>query len=1249
MVDAARLLKDLKRLLRSLERDIRERLDGDAALQSALRQEWNAAQQARRTARTEADWLEEEVTQAAVHWILGCVFLRFIEDNHLVERPWLAGPGDRLAGARDRHEAYFRDHPRHSDREYLEACFREAAALPGVGPLFDEAHNPLWRLGISGDAAMALRGLFQRVDPDSGALDHDFTDPQHGTRFLGDLYQDLSEAAKKRYALLQTPDFVESFILDRTLTPAIAEFGYREVRLIDPACGSGHFLLDAFARLFDLRLRHEPSLPLPAAAQAALDAVAGIDINPVAVAIARFRLLTAALKACGTQRLKDAADFDINVATGDSLLHGRRFERLDLDGAAYHSRSEGVRHFTHAEDAAAIAGILGRQYHAVVGNPPYITPKDPGLNRAYRDRFGSCHMKYALSVPFIERFFDLAIANVDGRAGFVGMIVSNAFMKREYGKKLIEQFFPIVDLTHVVDTAGAYIPGHGTPTALLFGRNRMPVDATVRTAMGIKGEPATPADPARGEVWTAILTQIDRAGSESAYVSVADTPRAAFDTHPWSLTGGGAATVREVIEGPARAPLSSRVAVRRSKGQSRNAESGRGTTEIGFASFPGLDEAFVFEPSVLRRYRISADIIKKIIVGESVRDWTAELLFEALAPYDEEFMLVDLSPFAAWGQFLWPLRVLLSGTVSFAEKTKAQLGQPWWGFYRWIADRYRTPLSITFADIATHNHFALDRGGKVFNRTAPVIKLPLGSSVDDHLALVGLLNSSAACFWFKQVCHNKGSTVDQRGARQRTDPFEDFYAFNGTKVGQFPLADSCPMTLARELDRLGQELADALPGAILVCRIPTRAALDDARERALAIRRRMIALQEELDWRCYRLYGLLDEEVEHPDPPPIALGQRAFEIVMARQMAAGELQTTWFERHRSTPIAEIPQDWPADYRAVVERRIALIAESKWIGLVERPEYKRRWQWQPWEEQEREALRAWLCDRLEDARYWGGPPAIRSTHQLADLARDDGDFLAAAALYAGRPDFDLARLVADLAVPEAVPFLPVLRYGESGLRKRRAWEDTWTLQRLEDAIDARASTEPAPGGDGTAERVRVDGRLLDLPRRLTAKEAEGLKAREVGDIPVPPKYARADFLKVDYWRLRGGLDVPKERFISYPGLERDGDGTLPLAWAGYDHLQQATALAGYYIDRKESESWPADRLAPLLVGLLELLPWLKRWHNDYDSTYGARLGDYYEGFVHDEARELGLTVDGLRDRSPPQTAPAGRGRRRKAAG
>ena len=63
-----------------------------------------------------------------------------------------------------------------------------------------------------------------------------------------------------------------------------------------------------------------------------------------------------------------------------------------------------------------------------------------------------------------------------------------------------------------------------------------------------------------------------------------------------------------------------------------------------------------------------------------------------------------------------------------------------------FVERMKTPLSIVFAFVATHNHFVLDRGGKVFNRTAPVIKLPVGASEAEHLALQGERPSSQQRF-----------------------------------------------------------------------------------------------------------------------------------------------------------------------------------------------------------------------------------------------------------------------------------------------------------------------------------------------------------------------------------------------------------------------------------------------------------------------------------------------------------------------
>ena len=64
---------------------------------------------------------------------------------------------------------------------------------------------------------------------------------------------------------------------------------------------------------------------------------------------------------------------------------------------------------------------------------------------------------------------------------------------------------------------------------------------------------------------------------------------------------------------------------------------------------------------------------------------------------------------------------------------------------------------------------------------------------------------------------------------------------------------------------------------------------------------------------------------------------------------------------------------------------------------------------------------------------------------------------------------------------------------------------------------------------------------------TARDAPPIAGRlSPVPIPVPPKYTGADFAKVSYWRNRGKLDVPKERFISYPKAGRDADKLVAMA-------------------------------------------------------------------------------------------------------
>ncbi|MFG2722070.1 BREX-2 system adenine-specific DNA-methyltransferase PglX [Streptomyces sp. NPDC048416] len=1197
MIDRKALLNDLKQQVKAVETDLGRQVKALGDVNRRLRSEYDQARKLGRTAATWTSWLDERVTQVAVAWVLGSVFVRFCEDNRLIPDPYLTGPdGDRRELAESRYDAYVESDEDPTYRGWLRRAFAEVGDGQAGRLLFDSNHNPLYQIPLSHDGARELVEFWRQRD-DAGVLVHDFTDLLNedgtegwDTRFLGDLYQDLSEAARKTYALLQTPEFVEEFILDRTMNPAVREFGYEDLKMIDPTCGSGHFVLGAFRRLVRLWGEGQPGKDVHERVRAALDSVHGVDINPFAVAIARFRLLVAAMAASGVRSVAEAAKYEwpMHLAVGDSLIKARQ---LELTLGDEETLDDPLASFAYAtEDVHKHPGILREGgYHVVVGNPPYVTVKDKDLNVLYRELYSACGGKYALSVPFAQRFFELAKrGGPEGRGyGLVGQITASSFMKREFGTKLIEEYFGHrVELTEVIDTSGAYIPGHGTPTVILIGKCRSGVNrsATIRAVRGAMGEPSAPVHGEDGLVWRAILEQIDDPGSISRWVSVGDLDRGRyFSQHPWILADGGREVIDKLNDGSV-VKISAKVA------------------SIGFAAITGDDDFFAFPRPAATWIKGKVSPLRLFIEGDQVRDWGSSPGAYAIYPPDADAaQRVELEKLV-----LWRGRQMLRKSLMFA-KTKEQRGLPWSNYAFHSDERLQSNRLVAFSFVATHNHFVLDRGGKVFNRSAPVIKLRTEASDEDHLDLLGLMNSSTAGFWMKQVSHNMGSTVDAKGARQSTLPFDDFYQFNSTPLLDFPLPGSYPASLSAAIDSLAQRLASAGPVNAVSNATPTADTLRPAKSRWRSLRTRMIALQEELDWQVYSLYNLhsedlrVSEDPDDPNIPELALGERAFEIVLARRVAAGEASDEWFKRHKSTPITEIPAHWPAPYREVVQKRIDAIASNRAIGMVERPEYKRRWATEGWDALQEKALRSWLLDRMEDRDHWfdeNGQPAILTLSRLIDALSRDEDFVSVAKLYAPRKE--LAKVVAELITDEHVPFLSTLRYKPSGLKKRADWEEVWDLQRKEDA----APDEPAK--------------------------------RKIRDsIPVPPKYTSADFLRSSYWKARGKLDVPKERFISY-GQTNAATPEL-YGWAGWDHREQAQALATYFTNTALS----TEEITPFLAGLLELQPWLSQWHDEFDMLYSGSPADFFAGYRQQKQGEHGLTDDDLSDWRPPA---ATRGRR-----
>ncbi len=1095
-------------------------------------------------------WTDLLSRRAAVLWVLKSVYVRVLEDRGLVD----------LKRIGDREGQYLFESlaPHLGETSYLRWVYRDLAqARGGMPDLF--APQPAELGVVDHGLSRKLIELWRRIDPETGELRYRFDEERFDGQFMGDLYQDLDPVVKDRYALLQTPDFVRDFILDQTLTPAIEEWGVENVRVLDPSCGSGHFLLEAFRRLVEMMKEKRPECSPAAIVKNALDRVVGIDINDYACGLARARLVLMAMELAEQPYMKAANYYHPHVYWADGLEQVEAEQQIqlqlgpDLDVAARRAT------MTRPEVREALRDVLRPGFHVVVGNPPYITEKDKERKKYHREKVGkkkerrylSAYREYSLASPFTERCFQLATPN-----GYVGLITSNNFMKREFGKALIENVLAKQTLFKVVDTAGAHIPGHGTPTVLLFGRRATTAGSggdTVTVVMGKRGEPSIPEDASKGLVWSSIVEGHDTVGHETEFTSTASVVRKALSFHPWSLGGGGASELKVFLDNRGPGELSTKA------------------DSIGFMCITKQDDVFVQAEDLIRRSRIERQYTRVFGIGERVRNWALERCDRVLFPYSAEIEPADLIEIPEIARFLWRFREVLYSRAVFGGSSFRGIGRAWWEYGQVPKSKFDRARVLSFAFVMTTNSFILSEiDDCIFNRTAPIITLGPAATEDDHLSLLGLLNSATGCFWMKQVFHCKG--LRGQGGGITAESWEQFYEFDGTKIKAFPVASSSEQTpYARRLHEIARLRVRESVEAILNDETWTDA--EDLR-RHLDLRRqndtkhllRMVGLQEELDWLCYRLYGI-DENVEvlpADAVPPLTPGVRPFEITLARDdverramlergATPSESPTAWFKRHRWQPRTEIPDDVDERYAALIRDRIERTKNSKNLRLVEQPNHKRRWYNPDYEAEEKAALREWLADRLEDLVETDG--GLLTAQDAAGLAAEDRRLLAAGELYLGETLHNLEGLFTTLLDEESVPSHPRHRYTPNGLMKRAVWERTWELQRLEDA---------------------------------TEDEEERRKIQP----PVPPKYTQADFLKPRYYKLRGKLDVPKERFVAYTEVPRGESGLVLYGWAGWTPKERAHKLL-VFDENLEENGIPLEVRIGLLDTVQRLLPEVER--------------------------------------------------------
>ncbi|MBI2918521.1 MAG: N-6 DNA methylase [Chloroflexi bacterium] len=312
---------------------------------------------------------------------------------------------------------------------------------------------------------------------------------------------------RKERGVYYTPTWVVDYIVEQTVGRYIKEHSHNEIlnmKVLDPACGSGSFLIRAYQVLLDYHAqvagRTAPELDMFQRLAILTRNIHGVDLDPQAVEIARLNLLLRAVaKREVLPSLKE------NVRVGNSLISGTEAELRPYFGNSWEQK----RPFNWEREFPDIMARGG--FDVVIGNPPYVRIQSLGRDDAdyYYDKYDSAFGSFDIYVPFIEQGLKLLRPG-----GWLGYITSGKFLKAAYGKRLQALLSRQATVETIVDLSAQRVFAEATtyPTIMIARQGSGPsplryvgvgADDCPEIALGLSALPAVevPQAAIRGGVW----------------------------------------------------------------------------------------------------------------------------------------------------------------------------------------------------------------------------------------------------------------------------------------------------------------------------------------------------------------------------------------------------------------------------------------------------------------------------------------------------------------------------------------------------------------------------------------------------------------------------------------------------------------------------------------------------------------------------------------------------------------------------
>jgi hypothetical protein len=537
----------------------------------------------------------------------------------------------------------------------------------------------------------------------------------------------LQQSRRKKDGIFYTPDFIVRYIVDNSLGAYLREeeerlktafklkgditdknYEKRErqayskyqdflqnVKVVDPACGSGAFLVYVFDYLLAENKRVASVLGnslfssddyIKSILQ---NNIYGVDLNDESVEITKLSLW---LKSA--QKGKKLTTLDSNIKCGNSLVDDPEI----AGNKAFNWQSEFPDIFKHGG------------FDVVVGNPPYVRQELLGSQKLHFEK----HYKvYAGTTDLFAYFYEKAL-NILKPNGLFSYI-SNTFAKttgagvvlRKYLKEnaKIEQLIDFNTLT-IFQGATTY------PIIFVFRKT-------------------TPT----GSFKYLSVEKPDLMALDSAYRNRSfDVKQSALNDLSWNFESTASAELRNKI------------------GQYKTIREQYGKSYYGIKT--GFNEAFILDQKTRKKIisedSFSNEVIKPFLEGKDILRWTSfkdDKFVINISQGLTKQLFGDVSEEKAFEAMTRKYPAIMRHLSHHEAKVKARYdkGDYWWEMRACAYEDLFQQNKITWTNLQNRGKFCFDESGKYIN--APAVILPT-----DDKSLLGILNSKVAWYFLQGIC-----------------------------------------------------------------------------------------------------------------------------------------------------------------------------------------------------------------------------------------------------------------------------------------------------------------------------------------------------------------------------------------------------------------------------------------------------------------------------------------------------------------